>query len=122
GFSFSIGLPEGSAGWLRFVAAEDRTPSLVDQELPGVVAVAWLDGLTVAAGETVLLGYVETMARAELRFYVASGDAQGQGDRVPPGSSPATAGLRSTRRWGAFKDLHSTQRATSMPPTPKTAW
>ena len=43
---------------LHFVAAGGQ-PSLAHDGQAGVVALAWLDGMTVRAGERLLLGYVE---------------------------------------------------------------
>ena len=43
---------------LRFVAAPDTPPSLANDNLTGVLALAWMDGVTVRAGERLLLGYV----------------------------------------------------------------
>ncbi len=44
---------------LRFVQTADAPPSLADSSQTGVAALAWTDGLSVRAGETLLLGYVE---------------------------------------------------------------
>jgi len=43
---------------LQFVNAADPPPSLVQDSQVGVVALAWLQGVTVRAGERFLLGYV----------------------------------------------------------------
>jgi hypothetical protein len=74
GLAFSILLPDGglkAAATLQFVAGEAKPPTLVDPDVPGVLAVAWLEGLHVAAGQRLLLGYV-----------------------VAPGLAPGTDGLR----------------------------
>jgi hypothetical protein len=52
GFSFSAG---GSSGFQAAIAE----PALLDTGVPGVVSVAWLDGLTAAAGSRILLGYLQ---------------------------------------------------------------
>ncbi len=59
---------------LRFTAAAGLTPPLVEDSQRGVVAAAWLNGVTVLAGERVLLGYVTGPAAslANVRFYGAS--------------------------------------------------
>jgi sugar lactone lactonase YvrE len=84
GFSFAAGLAErGPAASLRFVAADAGSPSLIDGDLPGVVAVAWLDGLRLPAGRPVLLGYLEMpagQANASLRFYGASANTSDGGE------------------------------------------
>jgi hypothetical protein len=43
---------------LRFVATQDAPPSLADDSRLGVVASAWLEGVSVRAGERLLLGHV----------------------------------------------------------------
>jgi len=84
GFSFAAGLAErGPAASLRFVAADAGSPSLIDGDLPGVVAVAWLDGLRLPAGRPVLLGYLEMpagQANASLQFYGASANTSDGGE------------------------------------------
>jgi hypothetical protein len=56
---------------LRFVATAETPPSLAQDRLPGVVAAAWLAGLSVRAEERILLGYVEgpAGALANLKMY-----------------------------------------------------
>jgi hypothetical protein len=49
---------------LRFVAAPGLQPSLVQDGQAGVVAAAWLEGVSVRAGERLLLGYVAGPAGA----------------------------------------------------------
>ncbi len=58
GLSIGLGLPD-SKQTLRFVAADKHAPTVVDNGLAGMLAVAWLEAFEVGAGETVLLGYVE---------------------------------------------------------------
>jgi hypothetical protein len=55
---------------LRFVTAPDTPPSLAQDSQLGVVAVAWLEGVTVRAGERVLLGYVAGPAGASANLKV----------------------------------------------------
>jgi hypothetical protein len=43
---------------LRFVTTAETPPSLAQDTQPGVVAAAWLEGLSLRAGERLLLGYV----------------------------------------------------------------
>ena len=77
-FALAIGNQPG-VRWLRSVAGERsgdlrvamKAPTLVDAGLPGVLAVAWLEGLQVAAGQRLLLGYI-----------------------VAPGLAPGTDGLQ----------------------------
>jgi hypothetical protein len=47
----SLGL-EGTS----FAAAQGRQPTLLDTALPGVIAVAWLDEISLKAGESIALG------------------------------------------------------------------
>jgi hypothetical protein len=56
---------------LRFVATPDTPPSLAQDSRLGVVALAWLEGVSIRAGERVLLGYVvgPTGARLNLEVY-----------------------------------------------------
>jgi len=44
---------------LRFVATKEHPPSLAHDKSLGVVAVVWAEGLSVPAGERLLLGYIE---------------------------------------------------------------
>jgi len=69
GLSWAVGTAGGAV--LQFVAGEAKPPTLVDPDVPGVLAVAWLEGLQVAAGQRLLLGYV-----------------------VAPGLAPGTDGLQ----------------------------
>jgi hypothetical protein len=59
---------------LHFVAAPDTPPSLARDGQVGVVALAWLEGVTLRAGERRLLGYVTGPAGAltGLRLYGSS--------------------------------------------------
>jgi len=64
GLSLALGV-EGAPDkpQLRFVASgRAPAPSLVDGDIPGALALAWLAGFHAAAGERVLLGWVETAA------------------------------------------------------------
>ena len=73
GLSFSLGLAGG--GPLRFVAVEGRAPSLLDDGVPGVLALAWLNGFTTTAGGRTLLGFVETAeGAAALEVYGLSAE------------------------------------------------
>jgi hypothetical protein len=59
---------------LRFAPTADTPPSLAQDSQLGVVAVAWLEGVSVRAGERLLLGYVvgPTGASANLKVYGVS--------------------------------------------------
>ena len=59
---------------LRFAAAPGLIPSLVEDGQTGVVAAAWLNGVSVRRGERLLLGYVSgpSGSLANLEFYGAS--------------------------------------------------
>ena len=86
GLSLSVGLP-GRADPIRFVAVEGRAPTLVDDNLPGSVAAAWLQGFQAFAGDEVLLGFVELAGPEELavalHVYGLVGDSQRDGSSVP---------------------------------------
>jgi hypothetical protein len=62
---------------LRFVAAPDLPPSLLEDGQPGVVAAAWFSGISVPAGGRVLLGYltgpVGTLGTVQMYGVSASG-------------------------------------------------
>ena len=57
GLSLSVA-SEGSGVALQFIPVEVGPPSVTDNGLPGVMAVAWLKGLRIPAGD-VLIGYVQ---------------------------------------------------------------
>ncbi len=90
GLSFSLGstrsgapvrfVPAGS-----FVPAGNQAPSIVDTAVPGTLAVAWLNGWRAAAGDRVLLGYVETSTPQVLRVFGVSANASGTGADVSLG-------------------------------------
>jgi hypothetical protein len=70
GLGFAVGL-EGEdrarpiQARLRFVPNDAfQRPSLVDDGLPGVLALAWLEGFRVAAGQRLLLGWVDAPGAA----------------------------------------------------------
>jgi hypothetical protein len=65
---------------LRFVAAPGLQPSLVQDSQPGVVAVAWLEGVSVRAGGRLLLGYVAGPAGAAANLKVYGVSASGLDD------------------------------------------
>jgi hypothetical protein len=59
GFGFALQIEgEGPKPALRFIPGS-QPATLADSALPGILALAWLDGLWVKAGERLLLGYVE---------------------------------------------------------------
>jgi hypothetical protein len=70
GVGFAVGL-EGESrvrpirARLRFVPNDAfQPPSLVDDDLPGVLALAWLEGFRIAAGQRLLLGWVDAPGAA----------------------------------------------------------
>ncbi len=78
---------------LKFTAADGLAPSLVEDSRRGVVAAAWLEGVSVPAGGRLLLGYVSgpAGALAKVQFYGVS--ASGLDDnRQVPFNAPAGAG------------------------------
>jgi sugar lactone lactonase YvrE len=75
GFSFSVELSKHEGINLRFLPALVPTPTLSDSALPGILALAWLDGLNLPGGR-ILLGYVEfprTALAPQLRIHGGSG-------------------------------------------------
>jgi len=80
---------------LHFVPTVETPPSLAQESQVGVVAVAWLEGVSVRAGERLLLGYVTGPAgvSANLKAYGIS--ASGLGDnREVRLDAPGAGGLR----------------------------
>jgi hypothetical protein len=65
---------------LRFVATAETPPSLAQDGQPGVVAVVWVEGLSVPAGEQLLLGYVAGPAGALASLKVYGLSASGLDD------------------------------------------
>ena len=65
---------------LRFVPTAERPPTLAQDNQPGVVAVAWLGGLSIRAGERLLLGYVAGPAGALANLKVYGLSASGLDD------------------------------------------
>jgi hypothetical protein len=80
---------------LRFVPTAERPPTLAQDNQPGVVAVAWLEGLSVRAGERLLLGYVAGPAGASANLKVYGISASGLADnREVRLDAPAAGGLQ----------------------------
>jgi hypothetical protein len=84
---------------LRFTATPSLQPSIVQDSQKGVVAVAWLDGVNVRAGERLLLGYVTRPAGGspDLTVYGLSAVAL-DGDREVRLNAPTSAGRKSVVR------------------------
>ncbi len=83
GLSFSAGYDSVSpSAQINFVSA-GKKPGLVDHNLPGKIAMAWLDGWQAQAGQVVEMGYLETSLSAELlRIYGVSANAVSGGRTV----------------------------------------
>jgi len=77
---FSLGLGVGNTR-IQFVSAPGLSPSLVDTEVPGVLAAAWLNGLSLPAGERVLLGYIGA-PEGSVKLFGASGNTADSGRTV----------------------------------------
>jgi hypothetical protein len=59
GLSYGLGVSgQGSSVPLQFIGTADHAPSLVDADVPGQLAVAWLDRMHIDGGQRLLLGYV----------------------------------------------------------------
>ena len=76
GLSLALGLPGGGGAPLAWLAGDAGAPTLTDHGLPGTLALSWLGGLRLQAGQRVLLGYAEitgapTDAARLLRFFGA---------------------------------------------------
>jgi YVTN family beta-propeller protein len=78
GLALSLNLEEGRQG--NFTRG-DIAPSLVDVGLPGKVALAWLDGVKLTAGQRLLLGYVDGADRGSV-LSVSADDASGHSVRI----------------------------------------
>jgi hypothetical protein len=65
---------------LRFVPTAETPASLAQDSQTGVVAVAWLSGVSVPAGQRLLLGYVEGSAGAAANLEVYGISASGLDD------------------------------------------
>ena len=89
GLSFSLRLESGKVepGTWNLEPGTAPPPTLVDPDVPGVLSIAWLEGLQVAAGQRLLLGYVVApgLAPGTLRFHGVSASApDGSEVRVSP--------------------------------------
>ena len=79
---------------LRFVPTAETPPSLARDSQLGAVVVAWLNGVSVRAGERLLLGHVTAPAGARANLNVFGISASGMDDnRVVRLAAPATAGI-----------------------------
>ena len=92
---------------LRFVATAVTPPSLVQDGQLGVVAAAWLDGVSVRAGERLLLGYVSGPASALANLKVYGVSASGLDDNREVRLDVSTeAGMgRQPRKLGSGAEL-----------------
>jgi hypothetical protein len=81
---------------LRFVPAAETPPSLAEDSQLGVVAAAWLGGVSVQAGNRLLLGYVAGPAGAlgNLRVYGLSASGLDDNGRVLLDAPPVAARAR----------------------------
>jgi hypothetical protein len=89
GLSFSLRLESGKVepGTWNLEPGTAPPPTLVDPDVPGVLSIAWLEGLQVAAGQRLLLGYVVApgLVPGTLRFHGVSASApDGSEVRVSP--------------------------------------
>jgi hypothetical protein len=94
--SFSLGWTGAAArGKLRFVAAGIGAPSLLDEALAGTLAMAWLDGMQLGAGQRLLLGFIDPAGAAgELSapaFYGVKANDRQTGAAVPLATGPPTS-------------------------------
>ena len=90
--TFALG-DQRSALWS--ISTADAPPSMMQDGQLGVVAAAWLDGMTVRAGERLLLGYVAGPAGALTNLKVYGASASGLDDnREVRLNAPTAAGLQ----------------------------
>jgi hypothetical protein len=82
GLTVAVGL-DGAEGKppLRYVPGPEQPPTIVDSELPGVAALAWLDGLWVKAGQRLLLGYIVTDRDQLSSLAILSASANSRADK-----------------------------------------
>jgi hypothetical protein len=76
-FTFGLGDLQSQ---LQFQAASEITPTLVVDNVKGVIVAAWLGGMDVRAGQRVLLGYVIAPAGAASNLKVFGSSAAGLND------------------------------------------
>jgi hypothetical protein len=76
-FTFGLGDLQSQ---LQFQAASEITPTLVVDNVKGVIVAAWLGGIDVRAGQRVLLGYVVAPAGAASNLKVFGSSAAGLND------------------------------------------
>ena len=70
GLSFAIGTTGLQPGTWNLKPGTAPPPTLIDPDVPGVLAVAWLEGLQVAGGQRLLLGYVEVAGAQPAALHV----------------------------------------------------
>ena len=78
---------------LRFEAASDMVPTLMQDSQPGVVVAAWLEGLNVRAGQRLLLGYVVGPSGSAANLKVFNVSASGLNDNQEVGLDVSGAPL-----------------------------
>jgi len=86
GLSFSLGMTGLQPGTWNLEPGTAPPPTLVDPGVPSVLAVAWLEGLRVAAGQRLLLGYVEIAGAEAGRLPAATLQFHGISANAPDGS------------------------------------
>jgi hypothetical protein len=77
---FSLGLGIGDLT-ITFTSAGAPPPTIVDNGLPGILAAAWLNGLTLEAQQPLFLGYVEAGAGSP-QLFGAVGNQRADGKPV----------------------------------------
>jgi hypothetical protein len=93
GLSLALGWTDSSLAaqaTLRFISATAGAPALLDNQLPGTIAAAWLGGLQLRAGQRLLLGFVDLPAAGQpvalpLLYGVKANDRE-TGRQVPIGA------------------------------------
>ena len=82
GLALSMSLPDGVVA--RF-APGAASVSMVDRGQQGLLAMAWLDGIALAAGERLLLGYVDGADRGKVAG-ISANEAAGRAVRIVSGA------------------------------------
>lgn len=81
GLSLAAGI--GHDGALRFTPGDAAAPDILDEELPGTVAMSWLNGISLQAGTPLLLGWIEADSTSNLSNLQVYGISANRRDGSP---------------------------------------
>jgi hypothetical protein len=83
GITFSAGYDSASSSTVLNFVTTGSQPGVVDREMPGKIAIAWLSGWKAKAGDVVDMGYIETSIPVDsMRLYGVSANAADGGRAV----------------------------------------